>query len=74
MKLQTGARYVLNNGLKTSELIDCGSGRVFVGSVPGEPGRSYWYYDGTYCGFDRAFPMSISHPVTQRFLRRRSQL
>ena len=74
MKLQAGVRYVLNNGLETSELIERDSGGVFEGAAQGEPYESYWYPDGTYCGFDKSFPMSISHPVPPRFSRRKSKL
>jgi len=74
MKLEAGVRYVLNNGLETSELIERESGEVFEGVAEGEPYESYWYPDGTYCGFDKSCPMSISQPVPLRFSRRKSQL
>ena len=74
MRLQAGVRYILNNGLETNELVELDSGVVFGGTVPGEIGMLYWYPDGTYCGYDKFFPMSISHPVSSRFSRRKSQL
>jgi len=74
MKLEAGVRYVLNNGKRTSELIerDSYSGVVFEGSIQGEKYKSYWYPDGVYCGFDKSCYMSISHPV--KFSRRKSTL
>jgi len=74
MELRAGVRYILNNGLETSELIERDSGGIFVGVVPGKSYTSYWYPDGTHCGYDKSFHMSISHPVPSRFLRRKSQL